>query len=71
MVLMGGGISGALVAYHLINAGVDCILVDARTIALGFGGNGITFNLIVAEILTDMITGRKNSDENIFSFERV
>ncbi|MBC7888871.1 MAG: FAD-binding oxidoreductase [Ferruginibacter sp.] len=35
VVIMGGGISGALVAYHLINAGVDCILIDARTIGLG------------------------------------
>jgi len=39
--------------------------------ALGFGGNGITFSLTVAEILTDMITGRKNPDAQIFSFERV
>lgn len=39
--------------------------------ALGFGGNGITFSLIAAEILTDIITGRKNRDEYIFSFERV
>ena len=39
--------------------------------ALGFGGNGITFSLIAAEILTDIITGRKNNDEEIFSFERV
>ena len=39
--------------------------------ALGFGGNGITFSLIAAEILTDNITGRKNNDENIFSFDRM
>ena len=32
---MGGGISGALVAYYLINAGIDCLLIDARTIGLG------------------------------------
>ena len=38
--------------------------------ALGFGGNGITFSLIAAEILTDMIKGRENSDAEIFSFER-
>ncbi|MEO6253181.1 MAG: FAD-dependent oxidoreductase [Ferruginibacter sp.] len=38
--------------------------------ALGFGGNGITFSLIAAEVLTDMITGRKNSDAHLFSFER-
>ena len=34
--------------------------------ALDFGGNGITFSLIAAEILTDNITGRKNNDEDIF-----
>jgi len=31
-VIIGGGISGALTAYHLINAGVDCLLVDGRTV---------------------------------------
>jgi len=33
--IIGGGISGALTAYHLINAGIECLLVDARTIGLG------------------------------------
>ncbi len=35
VLIIGGGISGALVAYQLINAGVDCVVVDARTIGLG------------------------------------
>lgn len=35
VVIIGGGISGAINAYYLINAGVDCILVDARTIGMG------------------------------------
>ena len=39
--------------------------------ALGFGGNGITFSLIAAEILTSEITGKKNNDASIFSFERI
>jgi glycine/D-amino acid oxidase-like deaminating enzyme len=39
--------------------------------ALGFGGNGITFSLIGAEIIADLITGKKNSDAAIFSFDRV
>src|SRR5947207_7167266 len=34
-VIIGGGISGALTAYFLTNAGIECILVDARTIGLG------------------------------------
>jgi glycine/D-amino acid oxidase-like deaminating enzyme len=39
--------------------------------ALGFGGNGITFSLIAAEIIADMLTGRKTPVAKIFSFERV
>ena len=39
--------------------------------ALGFGGNGITFSVIAAQIITDLITGKENSDANIFSFDRV
>ena len=39
--------------------------------ALGFGGNGITFSLIAAEIIADLITGKKNADTSIFSFDRV
>ena len=35
VLIIGGGISGALTAYHLINAGIQCVLVDARTIGLG------------------------------------
>ena len=34
-IILGGGISGALSAYYLINAGIECILVDSRTIGLG------------------------------------
>ncbi len=35
VLILGGGISGALTAYHLINAGVSCTVVDARSIGLG------------------------------------
>ncbi len=35
VVIIGGGISGALTAYYLINAGIKCIVADARTIGLG------------------------------------
>jgi glycine/D-amino acid oxidase-like deaminating enzyme len=44
--------------------------VDHRYFALGFGGNGITFSLIAAEILTDILLKKKNKDITIFSFER-
>lgn len=39
--------------------------------ALGFGGNGITFSLIAAEMITASVTGKKNADAKIFSFERL
>ena len=39
--------------------------------ALGFGGNGITFSQIAAEIITDLIMGKKNMDAEIFSFDRI
>jgi len=39
--------------------------------ALGFGGNGITFSQIAAEIIADLITGKKNKDAEIFSFDRI
>ncbi|MBW8332927.1 MAG: FAD-binding oxidoreductase [Prolixibacteraceae bacterium] len=35
IVIIGGGISGALAAYYLVDAGYRCIVVDARTIGLG------------------------------------
>ncbi len=38
--------------------------------ALGFGGNGITFSLIAAELLASHITGKKSKDQELFSFER-
>ena len=38
--------------------------------ALGYGGNGITFSLIAAEIIRDGFLGRKNHDASIFRFGR-
>ena len=38
--------------------------------ALGFGGNGITFSLIAAEIIRDMLEGKENKDVELFSFDR-
>lgn len=38
--------------------------------ALGFGGNGITFSQVAAEILRDFAVGRKNADAKIFTFDR-
>jgi glycine/D-amino acid oxidase-like deaminating enzyme len=38
--------------------------------ALGFGGNGITFSVIAAQIICDLIKGKSNDDAAIFSFSR-
>ena len=38
--------------------------------ALGYGGNGITYSLIAAEIIRDDFLGRANPDAAIFSFGR-
>lgn len=38
--------------------------------ALGFGGNGITFSQVAADIIADNIMGRKNPDAHLFSFYR-
>ena len=39
--------------------------------ALGFGGNGITFSLIAAEIIASLLKGKKTPDAAAFSFERI
>ncbi|MBS0030318.1 NAD(P)/FAD-dependent oxidoreductase [Chitinophaga sp. 22321] len=38
--------------------------------ALGFGGNGITFSQMAANIIADLVQGKKNRDAAIFSFNR-
>jgi glycine/D-amino acid oxidase-like deaminating enzyme len=38
--------------------------------ALGFGGNGITFSMLAAEIITALIQGKKHEDAALFSFNR-
>jgi glycine/D-amino acid oxidase-like deaminating enzyme len=38
--------------------------------ALGYGGNGITYSVIAAEIIRDDVLGRKNLAAPIFSFNR-
>jgi glycine/D-amino acid oxidase-like deaminating enzyme len=44
---------------------------DKRVLyALGYGGNGITFSVIAADLLRDRIVGTKNPDAGIFGFNR-
>jgi len=38
---------------------------------LGSGGNGITFSVVAAEIIRDMLLSKKNPDAGIFSFKRL
>jgi glycine/D-amino acid oxidase-like deaminating enzyme len=38
--------------------------------ALGYGGNGITFSLIAADLLLDLFLERRNPDLEIFRFDR-
>jgi glycine/D-amino acid oxidase-like deaminating enzyme len=38
--------------------------------ALGYGGNGITYSLIAAELLRDALLGKANPDADIFKFNR-
>src|SRR6478609_6551389 len=54
--IIGGGITGALMAYHLTQAGIDCVLVDKRDI--GYGSTSATTGLLQYEIdtpLTELI----------------
>ncbi len=38
--------------------------------ALGFGGNGITYSVVAAEMIRDAICGRENKDARLFRFDR-
>lgn len=38
--------------------------------ALGYGGNGITFSVIAAEIIRDLYAGKPSGKEKIFAFDR-
>jgi glycine/D-amino acid oxidase-like deaminating enzyme len=38
--------------------------------ALGYGGNGITFSVIAAQIIKDVIAGKKDKNAAIFDFNR-
>jgi thioredoxin reductase len=65
VVILGGGISGALMGYSLTRAGIPCVLLDGRTI--GLGSTCASTSLLQYEIdtslheLADRI-GQKNAD---------
>lgn len=43
---------------------------DRILFAMNYGGNGITFSVIAADILKDIVLGKKNADGEIFGFSR-
>ncbi|QES88115.1 NAD(P)/FAD-dependent oxidoreductase [Rhizosphaericola mali] len=38
--------------------------------ALGYGGNGITFSMIAAQVIRNILQGKKDERADVFSFER-
>jgi glycine/D-amino acid oxidase-like deaminating enzyme len=38
--------------------------------ALGYGGNGITFSVVAADIIRDLCLGRPNADAACFALDR-
>lgn len=52
VLVVGGGITGALIAFHLMEAGIDTVLVDKREI--GWGSTSATTGLIQYEIDTSL-----------------
>ena len=43
---------------------------DNTFMALGYGGNGITYSIVAANIIRDLVQGKPNSDADVFSLER-
>jgi glycine/D-amino acid oxidase-like deaminating enzyme len=39
-------------------------------VALCYGGNGITYGALAAEIIRDSLCGRRNTDAELFRFDR-
>lgn len=52
VLVIGGGITGALIAFHLVEAGIDTIVVEKRDI--GLGSTSATTALILYEIDTTL-----------------
>src|ERR1700679_4202837 len=55
--VVGGGISGALLAHELVERGVDCVVIDRRDI--GFGSTSASTALLQYEIDTPLYKLRK------------
>ena len=64
VLVLGGGISGALTAHYLIQEGIGCVVIDARTI--GLGSTCASTSLLQYEIDTPLhqlieLVGEKNA----------
>lgn len=66
VVILGGGISGALSAYYLNMANVQCMVVDARTI--GLGSTCASTSLLQYEIDTSLIELSKKLGSKIAEY---
>ena len=44
--------------------------VDRMFYALGYGGNGITFSMIAAQLIKNKLKGIEDEREDVFSFAR-
>jgi glycine/D-amino acid oxidase-like deaminating enzyme len=53
VVIIGGGITGAMIAAELVNAGVDCIVIDQSSI--GGGSTSASTALLLYELDTPMV----------------
>lgn len=69
VVVMGGGISGALVAYELTRAGIGCVVADTRTI--GLGSTCASTSLLQYEIDTSLteLTDRRGEAVAVRAYE--
>jgi glycine/D-amino acid oxidase-like deaminating enzyme len=48
----------------------DCAKVPNSYFAVGYGGNGITYSVLAAEIIRDLFLQRPNRDARLFCFDR-
>jgi len=65
VVIIGGGITGALIAWELVQIGVDCILIDQSTI--GGGSTSASTALLLYELDTPMaeLAGQLGEDDAV------
>ncbi|CAN7255992.1 FAD-dependent monooxygenase [Bosea sp. LjRoot237] len=68
VVVIGAGISGAMQADALSEAGFQVLVIDRRGPVTGFSGNGITYSRIGAEIVRSGLLGKGDPDAELYAF---